>query len=628
MSFLSPLFLIGALAAVVPIVLHMLKREPEARVRFAAVRLLKRAPVEQAHHRRIRELLLLALRVSALVLLALAFARPFVAAGESRSPGVTVVVVDTSLSMSAPGQFERARQMARDALSKAPSADLVGVVTFADAAEVAAVPARDRAAALAAIASAIPGHGATSYRAAMASASDMVNAYGSGRGSIVVVTDLQESGWDADDRVSVPDEARVEVRDVGAPPPNLAVTGIRRSDGRLSALLRNAGPATRDVRVQLTVDGRAAGEASASIGPNQLAEVSLPAARGLAAEVSIQDPEGIAGDNRRFLVLDDAARPAVAVVSATGDLRREAFYVQQALAASAPAGSSFEVEGTAPAVLSAWNQARVNGHAALVVLSTQGLDRNARERLAAYMRQGGGVLITGGDQIDPEVIANILGDRRLLTIAPAAAKPGQGTRRLAPADVRHPVFKAFGSRVAALGLVRFDRVAAIESSACPTLARFTGGDSAVVECEVGDGRALVLAFDLDRRGNDFPLQSSFVPFLHEAMRYLAAGGTAEEYVVGQGRAAQVPQPGIVTMEGANPARRAAAFAVNVNPAESDPRRIAVGDFEKTVVRLKDRDALQRPAVRPEEDRQSIWRYLLVLVMVALVTESFVARRTA
>ena len=44
MSFLSPLFLVGAIAAVVPVLLHLLKRHTEQRVRFAAVALLKGAP--------------------------------------------------------------------------------------------------------------------------------------------------------------------------------------------------------------------------------------------------------------------------------------------------------------------------------------------------------------------------------------------------------------------------------------------------------------------------------------------------------------------------------------------------------------------------------------------------------
>src|SRR4029453_18847497 len=145
LSFLSPLFLVGAAAAAVPIVLHLLKREPEARVRFAAVKLLKRAPVEHTQRRHLRELILLALRVAALVLLALAFARPFFASGAAvASSGVTVIALDTSYSMSAPGRFERARQLAKDAISRAPAGDLVAVVTFADAAQIVAKPSTDR----------------------------------------------------------------------------------------------------------------------------------------------------------------------------------------------------------------------------------------------------------------------------------------------------------------------------------------------------------------------------------------------------------------------------------------------------------------------------------------------------
>src|SRR5215510_1542771 len=152
LSFLSPLFLAGAFAAAVPIVLHLLKREPEPRVLFAAVKLLKKAPVEHTQRRHLRELILLALRVAALVLLALAFARPFFASGAAvASSGVTVVALDTSYSMSAPGRFERARQLAKDVIARAPAGDLVGVVTFADAAQIAAKPSSDRVLATSAI---------------------------------------------------------------------------------------------------------------------------------------------------------------------------------------------------------------------------------------------------------------------------------------------------------------------------------------------------------------------------------------------------------------------------------------------------------------------------------------------
>ena len=79
LSFLSPAFLVGALAAALPVVLHLLGRRPQRRVLVPAVRLLKGAPAQETRRRRLRELALLALRVTAVLLLALAFARPYVA---------------------------------------------------------------------------------------------------------------------------------------------------------------------------------------------------------------------------------------------------------------------------------------------------------------------------------------------------------------------------------------------------------------------------------------------------------------------------------------------------------------------------------------------------------------------
>ena len=136
LSFLSPLFLVGAAAAAMPDRLHLFYRRAEPVIEFAAMRYLRQAPVEQARRRRLRELLLLALRVAALMLLAWAFARPYVSSFAAAFDGAaTVVLVDTSASMSGPGQFERARERAAAAVRDTPSADAVAVMSFALTAE-------------------------------------------------------------------------------------------------------------------------------------------------------------------------------------------------------------------------------------------------------------------------------------------------------------------------------------------------------------------------------------------------------------------------------------------------------------------------------------------------------------
>ena len=111
MSFLYPAFLIGALAIALPIVLHLLRRDVAPEVPFTAVRLLRRSPVERERHRRLRDILLLVARVVALLLLAAAFARPYLR-GAAPAP-VRIVALDRSYSMGGPGRFDRARSLAK-----------------------------------------------------------------------------------------------------------------------------------------------------------------------------------------------------------------------------------------------------------------------------------------------------------------------------------------------------------------------------------------------------------------------------------------------------------------------------------------------------------------------------------
>ena len=629
MTFLAPLFLAGAVAAAIPLVLHLLKREPEVRLRFAAVNLLMHAPVEHAKKRNLHELLLLAMRMTALVLLALAFARPFFASDEAAAAsGTTVVVLDRSYSMSAPGRFERANQMARDAIANAPAFDAVGVVAFDDVAESLVRPSRDRALAAAAIDQLTVGSGPTRYRAGLTAAARMLAA---GDGSIVVVSDLQASGWRAADQASVPASTTIAIADVGPIPDNLAVVDLHQAGDRIVAAIRHSGTGQRDARARLLLDDRPAGESMVALGPDVVAEVAFPiASQASTATVTIDDPDGLQADNIRYALLG-GTRPTVLVVTASGDLNREAYYARAALEAGVPGAESYETVGVSAADLASWSAARLASQAAVVVLSTRGLERRGREALGDYVRNGGGLLIAAGPEIDGDVIGDALGAATPIQIATRASAAAD-RRTLVPADFRHPVFQSFGVNAAALGLVEFRQVAPVSGGSCQTLARFTTGETALIDCAAGDGRALVLASDLDNRWNDFPLHATFVPFLHEAIQYLAAGrGEDADFLVGEASGADARRPGIVTVPADAGAPDAAPrrIAINVDPREADPARISTDDFQSAVTRLKDDHAEPaRVADREQEDRQQLWQYVLAAMVVLLVAEGIVAGRAA
>ncbi len=249
-SFLSPLFLIGAVAAAVPILLHLFHRKTEVVIDFPAVQLLTRAPVQQHRRRRLRELLLLALRVVALVLLAVSFARPYLAGAVAPdSAPITVIAVDRSLSLSAPGQYDRAREAARRALAAAPASHAVALVSFAHLAEVVVEPTTDRSAVAAAIAKLSASGDGTRYRTALLRVSE---ALGARDGRVVIVTDLQQSGWEANDDGGLPDGVDVEVIGIAPPPGNLALTSADLRDRRVIASIQNFGNSEARTTVELT----------------------------------------------------------------------------------------------------------------------------------------------------------------------------------------------------------------------------------------------------------------------------------------------------------------------------------------------------------------------------------------
>jgi hypothetical protein len=105
MTLLSPLALLFALAAAVPLLLHLYQRRRKILVLFSTNRFFTRSIVRSQRRLRLRRLLLLTLRMAACVLFALALARPILGlaglAGAGAGNHDLVVLLDDSLSMQA-----------------------------------------------------------------------------------------------------------------------------------------------------------------------------------------------------------------------------------------------------------------------------------------------------------------------------------------------------------------------------------------------------------------------------------------------------------------------------------------------------------------------------------------------
>src|SRR5213592_3568406 len=118
MSFLNPFFFIGSLALAIPVLIHLVRREKSEIVPFSSLMFLLKVPKRSIRQQKMKNLLLMALRLLILALLVGAFARPYLtqpakSAVNGNSMRGTVLMLDTSYSMRYGNNFDKLKTEAK-----------------------------------------------------------------------------------------------------------------------------------------------------------------------------------------------------------------------------------------------------------------------------------------------------------------------------------------------------------------------------------------------------------------------------------------------------------------------------------------------------------------------------------
>ena len=119
MGFLAPWFLGGLFAIGLPVFLHLLQQHRSVPLPFSSLMFFEQRTQSSVKHRRLKYLLLFAMRVALIALLALAFANPFVnraATGGTDGRKFVLIAVDNSFSMRAGDHLNGAKQQAASVL--------------------------------------------------------------------------------------------------------------------------------------------------------------------------------------------------------------------------------------------------------------------------------------------------------------------------------------------------------------------------------------------------------------------------------------------------------------------------------------------------------------------------------
>ena len=165
MGFLSPWFLAGVAAIGLPVYLHLLRRHKADASPFSSLMFFERRTQSSIRHRRLRHLLLLSLRIAILILLALAFANPFINRSAASMGGnkLVLLVIDNSFSMRTGARLADARSAALAVLDARNARELAQVMALGSKLEVLTEPTEKTGELRAAVASIQPGDCRSSF---------------------------------------------------------------------------------------------------------------------------------------------------------------------------------------------------------------------------------------------------------------------------------------------------------------------------------------------------------------------------------------------------------------------------------------------------------------------------------
>ena len=672
MVFLNTIFLVGLLAGLVPIAIHLIRREKPPKLLFSTIRFLKKTSKKLVLFQHLQQILLLILRSAIICLLVFAFARPFFNQSVTRlldvDPQSAVILLDLSMSMQYGDTFERAKNEALDILGDMTSGDEVGLIGFSDRSEL----VRELDTDIDSVRSAITeieqaGFGATRYMPNLRLADQLLEGSRYENRAVYLISDFQEAGiQDINQGWKLSPGVAFTGIDVGEEESsNLVLTDVRSpeqlledaTEQQILARVRTTGTLyLAQGEVSLSLDGQMVDRVQVDLGEQSEEVVNFTAEFDLEGthegEVRISGDD-FSVDNSYFFTVD--VLPKIRVLLVNGEASENWFDDEGhwfGLAVSSTEESPFQLDTIEPAALSA---AVLRQNDVVALLNVGDLSSSQAVAINNYVQNGGALLVAPGDRVNQELFNRQFGD-----ISPAILQNLDLLSRddylvIADFDRRHPILRPLDTDWSA----RFQgHWSMLPHEEADVLMQFDNTEPALVERKIGDGSVMLFASAMDLEWNNLPLQGLFLPFVHQTLRHLVQPETKQRsYQVGDvfslepsGEATSVSAtdangddinfsndgfvitattPGLITAEVDEEVIR---YAVNVLPEESNFARTAVATIYDSVINpdtnpIQSREVQTAQLIEELERPQRLWWWILSLVMLLVVVEAVIANRT-
>ncbi len=659
-GFASPLWLWALGGVAIPVAIHLWRRQTPQIERWAAMQFLRAAIERHARRLRLESLLLLIVRCLVLALLALAVAEPIQESDTVAAIGTRrvhkVLVLDGSLSMSArtgtESRFDRGRQQAREIVHSSSAGDTFHLCRIGNAASPVIIrrPAHDHDDVLREIDRVPLLDDAGDIEGALRQIQELLHEVPPDQSSeVYLISDFQATNWSGDTpaqetqlRQALKDLAQrsqLFLVDAGMGlPSNVALRGMQAPDrvaitGRPFRVQVDLASFSADEEMrslEVLVDNVVRASQSVTLAPwseqQVTATLRIPdSGPSVVIEARI-GPDAIASDNQIRRVV--SARQSLDVLLVDGhpsdSLAESASgFLQLAISPTLSIGSNHTISSSVfqPTVCTSveLSEMDLRLYDCIVLCDLASLEAAQIDRLTAFVNDGGGLIVSLGDQTDREAFQRTLGAALLpvdlLEYADHTSEPVNFETR----DLDHPVLAPFrGHTDAGLSTAPVSRYARVKpriEGNWQVILPYTTGDPALLERTLGRGRTVLVTTSLNDSWGHWVLWPSYVPLVNRLLQHSLEGRLRSDPVtVGTPIREVFPHPveGTVLLPSAQsvdalvettdpetalfwpdtgiagtyhlsagpPVNRRKSFAVNPDPAESDLRSLTLESLRR------------------------------------------------
>jgi hypothetical protein len=523
MGFLTPWFLGGLVAVGLPIWLHLLRKHKTTPTPFSSLMFFEQRTQSSIKHRRLRYLILFALRTLLVILIVLAFAHPYVQQQIlplTRSGEITVVAIDNSLSMRAGDRLAQAKRAAKTLIGSLRAGERGQVIAFGSRVAAMSEITDDHSTLNGGVDAIEASDSRTSYAELTRSLRSIAQATKLPL-DVHLYSDMQQTGMPPNfNDLKLNAAVKLETHPIDAKPAaNFAVENVvaprRVYDAKKARVLVtvagfNNQKATR--RVTLVLNQREIESKNVDVPEGGRATVefqSLEAPFGMnKGSVRIDSADALPSDDTFFFSVE-RVEPRHALFVHEAENTRGLLYFQAALDAAGQ--SAFVMD---PATVEQVANVSPSKYAFVVLSDISGLSPAFETQLREYVRGGGSVLIALGRQAvssSKVLVAEMRVDGSRYT-----GREGERFQTAAWLDAGYPSILKDGR----WDDVKFFQAIRVQPGKARVAAKLADGTPLLMDEQLGEGHIVVFASTLDNIANDFPVHSSFVPFVDRTARYL------------------------------------------------------------------------------------------------------------